>query len=123
EGAALVAAVADLQIRARAAYVAGGDLEIELTRQRELDQLQRAAGCAGLFELRDHAGQGRPVARTNKGIDERQLRRQLGRVALDQAAGGDQLLITAFAFAELQQCVDRLLLGRLDEPAGIDDEQ
>ena len=57
-------------------------------------------------------------------IDFRNLRAQLVAIALGQAAGDDQSLAGAglLVLGHLEDRVDRLLLGFVDERAGVDDE-
>jgi hypothetical protein len=43
-------------------------------------------------------------------------------VALGQASGGDQKLVTAFAARQLAQDLEGFFLGRADKSAGVDDQ-
>jgi len=66
-------------------------------------------------------GEGAPGVDADDGVHFRQIPRHLFRVALREAAGGDQLLAGPLLLAQLQQSVDRLLLGDVDEAAGVHD--
>ena len=117
ERAALVAAVGDLDVGARAAGAARpGSPGRASPGSGQLTSAQRIAGRAQLVQLRDQLGQRGPVACAEKTVDRRQLLVQLAGVALDQAAGGDQFLVGALAIAQLEQRVDRLLLGGSMKP-------
>jgi hypothetical protein len=56
-------------------------------------------------------------------IDLRDLPGKLGAVHLRQAAGDHEPLVRPFVRRQLQHGVDRLLLGSIDEAAGIDDQE
>ena len=73
---------------------------------------------AGRFE------NGFDLAGADDGVHLGNVLPNLVAVALDQAAGDDQLFGRAggFVAGHLQNRIDRLLLGRVDEAAGVDDE-
>jgi len=75
EGAALIAAVTYFLVSARAANMPRRHLEVKLSVRRELHEPEGATGSTNLFQLRDHARQNRPIARTDECIDRRKLSR------------------------------------------------
>ena len=64
------------------------------------------------------------LACANDGIHFRNIFTDLVAVTFDEAAGNDQFGCPAFSFeaSHFENGVDRLLLGRVDKTAGIDDE-
>ncbi len=123
EGALVVAALGHLDVRivprcgehARAV----GVVQI---RWEARDQLQRddASGAAAL----DGADDFRHVAGSEHGVDLRDLRLQLVAIPLAQAPRHHQAPAGAglLQLRQLEDRIDRLLLGRIDERARIDDE-
>lgn len=78
----------------------------------------RARG-AGAHDLRDLVR----FADAKEGVHLRQLRRELLGIALGEAPRDDErLAVLLFVLRHLQDRVDGLLLGGLDEAAGIDDD-
>ena len=75
--------------------------------------------CTRLGDGADDLGD---LSRAEDGVDFRNLFQQLGAVALRHAAGDDQLPARPrlLVFGHLQDGVDRLLLGLVDERAGVD---
>ena len=69
-------------------------------------------------------GQGGKIVNPDEQVDLREVFRQLRPVALHQAAGHHQALagIALLDAGQLQDGVHRLLTGRLDEAAGIDQQ-
>src|SRR5262249_43564111 len=74
-------------------------------------------GSNGADDLRD-------LARTEDHVDLRNFLLQLVAIALRQATGDDEApaLTVLLVLRHLENRVDRFLLGRIDERAGIDDE-
>ena len=64
------------------------------------------------------------LAGADDGVDFRNVLLDFVAIAFDQAAGDDQLLRAAgsLVLRHLQDGVDRLLLGSVDERAGVDDD-
>jgi hypothetical protein len=73
---------------------------------------------------RQHLAELQHVARAEQVIDLGQLVRELVRMTLTQATGHDELLAAAFFLVacQIEDRVDRLLARRVDEAAGVDDD-
>src|SRR5579863_7083504 len=93
--------------------VAGEDVE-ELRGGGRGRRRRDAGGVENGFEL----------AGADDGVDLRNVFADLVAIALDEAAGDDELARGAGGFVarHLEDGVDRLLPGRVDEAAGVDDE-
>ena len=124
EGAALVAAVRDLHVRARPGWPCAPGSP---GRARPAAPARPAAASrrarAALPAARQPTAGPTSCARRQSASTAGSSCDQLIRVALDQAARGDELLAGALGVAQLEQGIDRLLLGRLDEAARVDDQQ
>src|SRR5205085_210825 len=114
EGAGVIAAVRDLEVGARAAGRAGW-----LGRQLLGADPGRADARPDRLE---QARQLRPAHRPERAVEARHRGRQAVAPALGQAAGRDQLLAAPLAARQRAERVERLLLGRLDEATGVDDQ-
>jgi len=113
EGAALVAAFGDLDI----GMIGGaGDNPVGLL-TGEID-----LGAEGALFLEDECIDLLVVAHTGEDIDLRHTLLQLLLIALCQAAAHDQQGALLALCMEAKYGVDRLLFGRLDEAAGVDDD-
>ena len=86
----------------------------------------RAAIDDGDIRLRtcDRLGDAGEVARADECVDLRQLAHEIVRVALGETAGDDQPapLARRLDARGVEHGVDRLLLGRSDEGAGVHDQ-
>ena len=118
ERAGAVAALGDLHVGAAAAR--GHAPRVA----RRDDPVGRVADQHALGVAAEHGLELEHVARAEEVIDLGQVRRELFRVALREAAGDDELLARArvFVAGHLEDGVDRLLLGLVDEAAGVDDD-
>ena len=121
EGAGVVAALADLQVRVAAAARedARRRLVVEPGRERLLrEPRKRRAGPTAA------AGALLQLVEAEEGVDLGDLVGELAAVLLDHAAGDDDAVDLAplLALDLLEDRLDRLLLGLVDEPAGVDDD-
>ena len=111
----MIAAFADLEI-SNVRQLAG-----EAANARMRDGQVDAVEQAPLFQL----GHETPhLGRAEEQVDFGQRVEQLRLVSLDHAADGDDRLAVAGALpgTGFDNRVDRLLLGRVDEPAGVDED-
>ena len=115
ERAAVVAAFADLEV-AHVRQVARVEAHARMRDERRLGIEHAAREQLGNEAV--HLG------RAEEEVDLGELARELGLVALDHASNGDDRLARAVGLAApgVDDRVDRLLLRRVDEAAGVDDD-
>ena len=113
EAARAIAALGDLDVRPRNRRLRPGQVE----------QVERPGSAVALtgMSLRSAAFEGN--AEPGDPIDLRQGGGELVAVALGHASGDDQAAAVAPPLVEGEHRVDRLLAGRLDERARVDDDE
>ena len=117
-GAAVVAAVRDLHV---GRVGRGGQNAAAVEEALAVVHVDRALARHGLVQ---HVVQARVVRHAHEAVHLRHLRGQRVGIALGQTARDEQLFQPAglLVLRHLKDCVDGLLLGRLDEAAGVDED-
>ncbi len=86
--------------------------------------MNQAGGAGGLRPVQE-AGQGGKIVHPDEQVDFREVLYELRAIALHQAAGHHQAHLRPglLQAGQIQDGVHRLFTGRLDEAAGIDQEE